>query len=296
MHLCRRTFLTLPWLIGACRESTEVVRAQPNVDAPTASESSTLRPSTRDVAYLPGSTHDKHRLDIYAPAVGPAPFVHFVHGGYWISGDKNGGGHGAGLYASLGRALAARGIGCVVQSYRLAPEVGIQEMVSDVASAVAWSTANLAQFGGDPKRVFMMGHSAGGHLVALLAADPARRPAGVRGTIAISAIWDVGDMAANNSAEFNSKVTYPVFGRNDHEAVSPMHFLSAQTPPLLIAHGERDFRYLIPQAKRAHDRLHAKGHRARLVEVAGNDHMAMVRNFGSERDNMTPLVASFVSS
>lgn len=242
--------------------------------------------------YVPGSSHPKHRLDVYAPTIDGAPFVHFVHGGYWTSGDKNGGGHGPGLYASIGEALAAAGIGSVIQSYRLAPEVGIVDMVDDIRAAIAWTVENVKRHRGDPERVFMMGHSAGGHLVALLGADPARRPKGVRGYIPLSAIWDVADMHDRHPAGFNRSVTYPVFGESvdafrEH---SPATYLSDDTPPMLIAVGSRDFPYMIPQAETARAALTD----AELVTIAGNTHMDMVQRFGAPQDNMTPLVADFV--
>lgn len=251
----------------------------------------------RDVVYVAGSAHPKHRLDLYPPIREPAPFVHFVHGGYWVSGDKDGGGHGAGLYASIGHALAARGVGCVIQSYRLAPEVALDGMVSDVRAALAWSASHIARHGGDASRLFLMGHSAGGHLTALLAADPARRPAGVRGYIPLSAIWDVADMHAKHDAGFNAGVTYPVFGRDreTYAAQSPMRYLGADTPPILIAIGSDDFPYMIPQAEQAHAALAAAGNdAAALVHLNGNDHMDMVQRFGAADDNMTELVSRFV--
>lgn len=289
MKLTRRTLLTVSGLLAGCRETGELAAPHRGTETREAA-------ATRDVRYVPGSTHLKHRLDVYPPIRGPAPYVHFVHGGYWVSGDKDGGGHGAGLYASIGRALAARGIGCVIQSYRLAPEVSLEGMVSDVRAAVAWSVAHVAAHGGDASRLFLMGHSAGGHLAALLAADPARRPPGVRGYIPLSAIWDVADMRSMHDDDFNDGVTYPVFGRDEgaYAGQSPMSFLAADTPPLLIAIGSDDFPYMVPQAERAFAKLSAEGNGAAIVHVSGNDHMDMVRRFGAADDNMTEIVHRFV--
>jgi acetyl esterase/lipase len=268
-------------------------------DEPPASPSAAAR-ETLDVRYLPGSESPKHRLDVFAPATPGAAFVHFVHGGYWVSGDKGGGGHGAGLYASIGRALSARGIGCVLQSYRLASEVGIDGMVEDVLAALAWTTAHAVEHGGDAARIFVMGHSAGGHLAALAASDPSLRRPDVRlaGCIALSAIWDVEDMAATQGEGFNADVTYRVFGRDAAvwRARSPLTHLGAATPPMLVAVGERDFGYLVPQARRAYDKLRAAGAPAELLVVPDHSHMDLVLGFGSGDDDMALPVASFVIS
>jgi acetyl esterase/lipase len=257
-----------------------------------------------DLLYRPGSSHDKHRLDVFMPPVPRAPVVHFVHGGYWVSGDRKGGGHGAGLYASIGRALVSRGIGCVIQSYRLAPEVGIDGILDDVMAALSWTERHIAEHGGDPSRIFMMGHSAGGHIAALIAADDSlhemrgMRREDVRGCIALSAIWDVEDMADTQGTAFGESVTLPVFGedRARWRARSPMQHLDAETTPMLIAVGERDFPYMIPQAEHAHDKLAAAGHDASHAVIPGNSHMDMVLRFGDERDNMTDRVAAFVKA
>jgi len=215
---------------------------------------------TRDVVYRPGSTNPKHRLDVYAPKnANGAPVVHFAHGGYWIAGDKDYYHALTGLYGTIGQALAARGIVTVVQSYRLVPEATIDDLLDDVMTALRWTEEHAGEHGGDAAKVFMMGHSAGGHVVALIGSDDeqyARRamnPALVRGYIPLSGIWDIADMASTEGAAFNEKVTYPVFGRDPARwaAYSPQTKLSATSRPFLIAIGDRDYPYLIPQAERA---------------------------------------------
>src|SRR5262245_12611998 len=122
------------------------------------------------VAYRQGPDADpvRHRLDLYLPAGREGfPVVVLVHGGAWMVGDNR----CCGLYSSVGRYLASRGIGVAMPNYRLSPRVRHPHHVRDVAEAVAWTRANIAQYGGDPSRLFLMGHSAGGHLVSLLATD-----------------------------------------------------------------------------------------------------------------------------
>ena len=136
------------------------------------------RPSkrTKDVPYVaantPGFDPTRHLLDVYSPRRASAtkrPVVVFIHGGSWNSGNKN-------LYSFIGRRLAKAGqeagaVVAVVINYRLAPAVEVPAMADDCARAVLWTKQHIADYGGDPDRIFVMGHSAGGGLAALLATD-----------------------------------------------------------------------------------------------------------------------------
>ncbi len=125
----------------------------------------TYRPSL-DIAYGP---LPRQKLDVYTPAVQapPAgfPVVVFFYGGSWTSGDRAD-------YKFMGEALAERGIVAVIADYRVYPEVTYPDFLQDSALAVAWSLDHTVKLGGDPKRVFVMGHSAGGYNAAMIALDP----------------------------------------------------------------------------------------------------------------------------
>jgi acetyl esterase/lipase len=258
----------------------------------------------KDLVYVAGSANPKHRVDVYAPPnARGAPVVHFIHGGYWIKGDKDFLAPITGLYGSVGVALARRGVVTFVPSYRLAPEVGIDGILDDVVAALKFTKEHAAEYGGDPSRLYVVGHSAGGHLTALLGSDPEvmqRRglaPSAVAGFMPISAIWDVGDMHDKQDAAFNERVTYPVFGRDPskYAAYSPLVRIGPGAPPFAIVVGTRDYPYLIPQANHARDRLTAVGAAPELHAVEGNDHDAMVLRFGAKDDDMTDVVVAFVS-
>jgi acetyl esterase/lipase len=123
--------------------------------------------ATYDVRYFPG--RDRQLLDVFAPRdARGAPVVLFVHGGTWMGGDKD----FHGLYRGVGTFLAKNGIVAVLINYRLSPKVRHPEHVKDVARAFAWTRRNIRSYGGDPDRIILCGHSAGGHLVSLLATDP----------------------------------------------------------------------------------------------------------------------------
>lgn len=172
-----------------------------------------------DVAYAPGGG-PSHALDVAIPRAprGPAarlPACVFVHGGAWQRGDKRGA-----LNRGVDAALAARGLVGVAANYRLSPAVRHPEHARDVAAAVAWLHGNVAkvrtraaglgraaidtlamrQFGGDPERIVLVGHSAGAHLVMQVLADPRLlRDAGldrpveqvVKAAVGISGVYNV---------------------------------------------------------------------------------------------------------
>lgn len=128
---------------------------------------------TRDIAY---GTDARHKLDIYAPATGSvtgskpgpasaAPVVVFFYGGNWNSGQRAD-------YAFVGHALASRGIVAVIADYRLHPQVRYPAFLQDSAQAVAWTIREVAHHGGDARRVYLMGHSAGAYNAAMLALAP----------------------------------------------------------------------------------------------------------------------------
>lgn len=120
---------------------------------------------TRDVRYLPDSSHPRHVLDIHAPAgAKDLPVVFWIHGGGWAAGDKSD--------VKLKPAMfAERGYVFVSTNYRLLPAATMGDIIRDVAAALAWTHANIARHGGDPRRILVGGHSAGAQLAALLCTD-----------------------------------------------------------------------------------------------------------------------------
>lgn len=109
--------------------------------------------------------HIRQVLDVYPQPVGEKhPVVFWIHGGGWQVGDKKD-------VALKPKWFTERGYVFVSTNYRLLPDVQMRELIEDVASAVGWTHKNIAEFGGDPDRIFMMGHSAGAQLAALLCTD-----------------------------------------------------------------------------------------------------------------------------
>jgi acetyl esterase/lipase len=176
----------------------------------------------------------RNELDIYAPksSTGPLPVIVYVHGGSWRSGNR-------GPYEFLGRALAAQGFVVMAISYRLHPDHPYPAFVEDAALALDWATHHADEFGGDEKRIFAMGHSAGAYNVALAILD--KRYLAKLGTDA-SSIKGVALLAAPlDFLPLDTPTTRDVFGAvpNLFET-QPVNFARHDAPPFLILHGTAD--------------------------------------------------------
>jgi acetyl esterase/lipase len=123
--------------------------------------------ATRTVSSVAYGFDPRQKLDVYVPTQdqGPYPVVVFFFGGSWNSGSRAD-------YHFVGDALAARGMLVVIADYRLYPQVRYPAFLDDGARVVAWTLSNLETYGGDPKRLYVMGHSAGAYNAAMLALDP----------------------------------------------------------------------------------------------------------------------------
>ena len=189
----------------------------------------------KDVPYGPDK---RQRMDVYVPdapikADGKAPVIFMVHGGYWSRGDKNGEGI---VRRKVARWLPQSWV-FVSTNYRLSPQADPMVQAQDVARALAYAQANAAAWGADATKFVVMGHSAGAHLVSLLAVKPAMAfDLGAKpwlGTVSLdSAAFDVvGILRAKNHPPFFDEV----FGADpaSWEAASPLRQLSAQSTPIL---------------------------------------------------------------
>jgi len=173
------------------------------------------------------------RVDVYQPqhTAGPVPVIVFWYGGGWTAGDKD-------EYRFVGTALASLGFVAVLPDYRVYPEVKFPAFLDDAAAAVAWTQSHSAQFGGDPHRIVLMGHSAGAHMAAMLAINPEYlRRAGVDthnvvGLIGLSGPYEL----APNTPTLNAIFAAP-YTPHDWQVLP---FVSSDDPPTLLVHGASD--------------------------------------------------------
>jgi acetyl esterase/lipase len=179
--------------VAVCATSAGVARAQDRPQRTYDVE------AVENVAYYDGPNADakRHACDVFYPRGGEkCPVVVLVHGGVWMIGDKS----CWGLYSEVGKFLARNGIVAVLPNYRLTPAVKHPEHVKDVARAVAWTRKNCGKYGGRADQLFIAGHSAGGHLVALLATDETYlmaeglKRSDIRGVLAISGVYRIPEV------------------------------------------------------------------------------------------------------
>jgi len=235
-------------------------------------------------------------LDIHAPAgANGAPVMVYIHGGGWVGGDKA-------AVALKPAWLNGRGWILVSINYRLVPEVPILEQLQDSADAVAWVHDRIAGYGGDPDRIHLMGHSAGGHHAALLATNPEFLEAAGKG-IGIVRSATVIDTAAFDLPSTMESDAPPVYRRafGDDPAVwerlSPLHHVASEreTPPvfLLVAQASQARAARIEAFREA---LLAAGVRCEIHRAPEHNHGSVNRTLGAPGQESTAAVERFLDS
>ncbi|QHT65538.1 alpha/beta hydrolase [Rhodocytophaga rosea] len=239
---------------------------------------------TKNITYLNSdSVANKvaRRLDIYAPRKkgAPADVFIFIHGGSWNSGTKS-------LYSFLGNRMARKGILTAIIEYPLSPEAQFQQMASASAKAVQWVKNNINQYGGNPDRIFVSGHSAGGQLAAIIAIRPEyfdslSMPNPVKGLILIDA---AGLDMYGYLKEEKLEASHPFLRTfSTHEDIwkqaSPLYFLHANMPPMYILMGEKTYPSIEKSTAKFVAALKEKQANYTYQVLKGKKHKAMITQF-----------------
>jgi acetyl esterase/lipase len=244
---------------------------------------------------LPYGAHPRHVLDLYAPrGAKDAPVVVFAHGGAFVDGHKM---RGEEIYANVGWYFARNGVLLVNMEYRLAPEFPYPAATDDVAAAVAWVRANIARYGGDPKKLFVMGHSAGACHVGLYAYDPRFGAVGanrVRGLIVVS-----GRVRAENLPENpNARKVEAYFGTDAGvmKAGSVVEHVTADSPPAVIGFGEWENPLIDVHCTELLHRLSQVQRKTpRVVRLAGFTHSATIAHFNTAEERLGREILDFIA-
>ena len=222
----------------------------------------------RDIAY---GDDVRQRMDVYAPsAPGSYPTLVFFYGGGWDSGSRD-------VYGWAAQALAAQGFVVALPDYRVVPQVVFPAFIEDAAAATAKAAEIAGAHGGDPERLGVLGHSAGGHLAMMIALD--RRymeavggPGLIKAAAGLAGPYDFlpFDVAASRNA----------FGRApDPTLTQPVTFVRPDAPPIWLGHGTEDVVVHAEDTTILDQRMRAVGGRSEAKLYPGLDHADMVATF-----------------
>ena len=245
----------------------------------------------RETGSLVYGAAERNKLDVYVPnaaATKPLPVVVFFYGGAWDAGRRQD-------YQFVAEALTASGFVAVVPDYRVYPEVVFPAFMHDAAAAVKWTRDNIARFGGDPAQVFVMGHSAGAHIAAMLALDRQHlqqvgmQPQDLDGMIGLAGPYDF--------LPLQSDTLKTIFGPEDERWKSqPINFVNGRNPPMLLVVGTDDKRVLPRNTYNLASKIEAAGGPVEVAEFPGWSHIDVVARLAEPLRDETLLqtVARFI--
>ena len=210
-------------------------------------------------------------LDIFPAATQDAPVLVFIHGGYWYRFSSK-------EFSFVARGPVSAGVTVVVVNYALCPKVTVDEIVRQSRAAVAWTYRNAGSFGADPDRIHVSGHSAGGHLTAMLAETDWEGEYGLPADIIksgtpISGLFDLAPFPYT-FLQPQLQLTWAEVLRN-----SPILTLPEEAPPLLVTYGEEETDELRRQSEDFLAAWKAKGLSAEHLPQPGKNHFSAIDGF-----------------
>jgi acetyl esterase/lipase len=245
---------------------------------------------TRDLKY---GTDERHALDVFAPeqpSAAPRAVLIYVHGGAFTAGSKRA--PGSPFYDNIALFAARSGFIGVNMTYRLAPQHQWPAGAEDVGAAVRWVVANIAAHGGDPARVFIMGHSAGAVHVASYVALPklhGPRGTGLAGAILVSGLYDFSKFPPGPPEK-------AYFGEEEAKRAeaSTVALLPETRIRVMVVYGELDPAQFIEQSKLMGDALCKANRCSSLLRLPKHSHMSEVYAINTKDRVLSDEIAAFV--
>jgi acetyl esterase/lipase len=247
----------------------------------------------RDIPYLVNANYaeNKDKLDLYLPEGRTGvPVIVSFYGGGLMRGDKS-------EHAFIGQRFAAAGIATAVVNYRLSPGVKHPAHIQDAAASFAWVKRHIAEYGGDPNQVFVIGHSAGAYLVALLGTDERYLAAqklslrDIRGVVPVSAFYWVeraGVAPDRDKSVWGTDKTVWI-------DASPAHHLKAGGPPMLVLYADGDDEWRRVQNVEAAKAMQGAGNaRVQIAQIAKRTHNTIWSEIAKEGDEGASRIIDFV--
>jgi arylformamidase len=240
-----------------------------------------VRESAKSWLDIPYGTLPREMLDIYAADKPGGPVLVYIHGGYWRSGSKEDN-------ANFVPAYTERGATVALVEYDLCPQVTVTDIVRQTRASIAWVYRNIARYRGDPARLFVTGHSAGGHLTAMALAnhwDNERLPADfIKGAVAMSGVYDL-DMVMHVSANEQIRMTPEIAKQN-----SPLLLRPRVNCPTLVAVGSVEPEGWKQMSKDYYDYCNRQGLKAEYLEVPGANHYTMSEHLGDPKSPLAQAI------
>ena len=241
----------------------------------------------------------RQRIDLYGPfgSDRPAPVLMWLPGGGWRTHERTD-------VWDLPAFARRNGLLFACCDYRAIPGSGARHMAQDAAAAFAWLRTHAASRGGDPDRIFVMGHSAGGHLAALINCDPTYlaahglSPADLAGVILLDgACYDASEQRRFLEAHSRTAAFFEVLFEGRMHDFTPADVIEPETPsaPMLLLYASNR-PYALVQNRALARALEAAGRPHRLVEDRAATHISIAQNFGRHGDRMGRVTAAFIET
>lgn len=252
----------------------------------------------KDIPYRKNSTDIRNLLDVYYPEnteVSKDVLI-FIHGGSWSGGKKD-------IYWWLGKNMARKNVVSVIINYSLSPESQYEKMALDCAMAIKWVKDSISRYGGRADRIFVMGHSAGGHLAALISNDPrffesTGIPNPITGVILNDSFGlDMYEYLTVAEPDEHTEDFLNAFSRDQEtwKTASPMYYLENVIKPFLIFVGDRTYPAIKLQSKRLYDELLKANKPIEMKYIKRKRHKGMIIQMISGKNQLYDFILKFMA-
>jgi arylformamidase len=239
--------------------------------------SDALRAQRKPELDLRYGTTERERLDFYPSGAPKAPTLIFIHGGYWQLNDKE-------PFNFIAEGPLAHGINVAIVEYTLAPAARMDRICAEIHRSVDWLLANLARLGGDPDKLYVSGHSAGGHLTSVAMANPR-----LAGGIAVSGIFDLEPIRLNY---LNDKLQLDPAEAARHSTIK---HLPKQAGRLVVAVGVNELPELVRQSAEYAQAWTASGLKGSYLPLPGHDHFSILDELARPDGKLTQALRQLVA-
>jgi acetyl esterase/lipase len=245
---------------------------------------------------IPGTKTTKQELNIFAPRKHTSlkDVLIFVHGGGWDSGKKS-------LYSFFGSRMGRKGAVVVILDYPLSPKATYSGMATSIAKGVQWVSRNIERYGGNPKKIFISGHSAGGHLAALVAIrneyfDSLKIKNPIRGVVLIDAagLDMYGYLQEEKFPDDHSYLSTFTHDPEQWKEASPLYHLHPNMPPMLIYRGEKTYPSISKSTEKFIKALKEYDRQPRYHVLKSKKHVRMMTQFFRPRNQRYDEIIEFM--